>query len=65
MKKPCVYMLASGKRKAVYVGSSRNLVHRTWIHKLKVMPSFTKTYDITTLVWYEFHESYSEALRVE
>lgn len=60
-----VYILASKRNGTLYVGSSSDLVKRVWQHKNKVTPCFTKKYNVTSLVYYEFHQQYVEAARRE
>ncbi|PHS28132.1 MAG: GIY-YIG nuclease [Robiginitomaculum sp.] len=50
-----VYILASQPNGTLYVGATDNLVERVWQHKNKVVPGFTKKYDVTRLVWFEHH----------
>jgi putative endonuclease len=59
-----VYILAS-QRNGTYVGSTSDIIKRTWEHKNKVIPSFTAKYDVNMLVYYEMHELYIEAARRE
>ena len=54
---PAVYILASKMYGILYIGFANDLVTRTWQHKSKVVPGFTKQHDIDKLVWYEIHES--------
>ncbi len=65
MKFYYVYILSSRQNGTLYVGSTSDLVKRVWEHKNKVIPSFTKKYDVNRLVYYEMHELYVEAARRE
>ena len=48
-----VYILASGKRGTLYIGSTDNLIGRMGQHREKHRPrGFTARYDVTRLVWY-------------
>ena len=52
-----VYILASRRNGTLYVGSTSNLVKRTWEHKQKLVDGFTTRYDINQLVYYETFDS--------
>lgn len=60
-----VYMLASQKNGTLYIGVTSELVQRTWKHKEKFYEGFTKKYGVTTLVWFEVHETAESAIRKE
>ena len=64
-KQPCVYILASGRNRTLYVGVTSDLVKRTWQHKSDFAEGFTKRYRVHTLVWYELHESMESAIQRE
>jgi putative endonuclease len=51
-----VYILASGRNGTLYIGSTNDLIRRVWEHKNHVIPSFTKRYQVTHLVYYECYE---------
>jgi putative endonuclease len=51
-----VYLLASRKGGATYLGVTNDLVRRTYEHKTKAVPSFASRYNIVHLVWFEVHE---------
>jgi putative endonuclease len=61
-KQPCVYMLASNKNGTLYIGVTSNLVQRIWQHKHGLAQGFTEKYAVHILVYYEQHESMSEAI---
>lgn len=65
MKSFYVYIMASGRNGTLYVGSTSDLIKRTWEHKNKVIPGFTSRYNVYTLVYYEVHETYIEAAKRE
>ena len=53
-----VYIMTSDKMGTLYIGSTTNLLHRTWQHKEKWFnDSFTARYNVNRLVYYEWHES--------
>jgi putative endonuclease len=57
-----VYLLASGPRRTLYVGSTTDLARRMYEHKSKALPGFTSKYGVDRLVWFEFHEALESAL---
>ena len=62
MKTPCVYILASRRAGALYVGVTSNLTQRVWLHKNDMVEGFTKRYRVHELVWYEVHETMESAI---
>jgi len=52
MAEYCVYILAS-RSGTLYVGVTNNLLRRVYEHKHKLVPGFTKRYNIDRLVYYE------------
>lgn len=60
-----MYLLASARNGTLYVGVSRNIIQRLWQHKTGLLPGFTRTHGVKDLVWYEVHESITEAIRRE
>ena len=53
MRKYYTYILASQKGGTLYTGMTNNLRHRAVQHKEKANPSFTSTYRVTRLVYFE------------
>lgn len=51
-----VYILTNKKMGALYIGSTSDLVGRTWQHKNRQIPGFTSKYGIDKLVYYEWHD---------
>ncbi|WP_315700941.1 MULTISPECIES: GIY-YIG nuclease family protein [unclassified Bradyrhizobium] len=51
-----VYIFASRKDGAIYVGVTNDLVRRVYEHQQKAVPGFTSRYNITRLVWFEIYE---------
>jgi len=49
-----VYILAS-KSAILYTGITNDLARRVREHREKKIPGFTKTYNVTKLVWFEAH----------
>ena len=56
MKSYYVYILASRRDGAIYVGVTSDLVKRVYEHRGKFVPGFTSQYNITRLVWFEVHD---------
>jgi putative endonuclease len=52
-----VYILASERNGALYVGLTDDLVKRVWQHRNDLRAGFTARYGVKSLVWYEAHES--------
>jgi putative endonuclease len=60
-----VYILASKRYGTLYVGVTSDLVRRVWQHREAVVESFTKTYGVKRLVWYEVHDEIVPAITRE
>jgi putative endonuclease len=60
-----VYLLASGRYGTLYVGVTSDLIKRVWEHKQGFVSSFTKTYNVKRLVWYEVHQDINTAISRE
>jgi putative endonuclease len=60
-----VYLLASQKNGALYLGVTRDLVRRVYEHKQKVVPGFTSRYDVNRLVWFECFDDPANASRAK
>jgi putative endonuclease len=60
-----VYLLASQKEGTLYVGVTNDLIRRVAQHKQKVLPGFTKRYDVRRLVWFEVYDAPTEAITRE
>ena len=56
-----VYILASRRNGTLYVGVTNDLARRVWEHKQKVVLGFTRTYGVDRLVYFEEHQSTSQA----
>ncbi len=57
-----VYILASRKNGAIYIGLARDLRQRMGQHRSGGISSHTKKYDIFTFVYFEIHETLEAAL---
>jgi putative endonuclease len=65
MERTChVYFMAS-KSGVLYLGVTSNLPIRVGQHKEKILPGFTKKYNVTKLVWFEPRTSIRSAIARE
>ncbi|MBX4186724.1 MAG: GIY-YIG nuclease family protein [Candidatus Doudnabacteria bacterium] len=53
------------KNTVLYTGSATVLKQRVWSHKEKLVPGFTKKYNLTKLVYYETCDDYDSMLARE
>jgi putative endonuclease len=60
-----VYILASRKDGAIYIGITNDLVRRTYEHRTKAVRGFTSKYNITRLVWFEIYDDPISAISRE
>jgi putative endonuclease len=60
-----VYILASRRDGATYVGMTNDLVRRVFEHRQKAVPSFASKYNIAQLVWFEIYEDPISAISRE
>ncbi len=60
-QKTCVYLLVNLDNGAIYTGVTPSLTEQVWKHKNHMIEGFSKKFDITTLVWYESHETIESA----
>jgi putative endonuclease len=56
-----VYILASKKNGTLYAGVTNNLARRLTEHKAKLVPGFTRKYNVEQLVYFEACSSILEA----
>jgi predicted GIY-YIG superfamily endonuclease len=52
-KEYCIYILASRIGGTLYIGVTNDLIRRVSEHKKKLVPGFTKKYDVSRLVYFE------------
>ena len=64
---PCiaVYILASRPFGVLYVGVTNDLARRVFEHREGLLKGFTQARGCKMLVWYELHDSMSEAIARE
>jgi len=60
-----VYILASRKDGATYIGVTNDLVRRVYEHRIKAVPGFTSKYNIARLVWFEIYDDPISAIARE
>ncbi|MGP9809888.1 GIY-YIG nuclease family protein [Rhodopseudomonas sp. NSM] len=60
-----VYLLASRKDGALYIGVTNDLVRRVYEHRTKAVAGFTSKYNIARLVWFEIHDDPISAITRE
>jgi len=56
-----IYILASKRNGTLYIGVTNDLVRRLSEHKAKLVPGFTRKYEVNQLVYFEVFESLLEA----
>src|SRR6266478_5089353 len=61
-RRPCVYILASGRNGTLYVGVTSDLSRRVWQHRSNTVGGFVQDYDVRKLVFVEFHETMTDAI---
>ena len=59
---PAVYILANSNNTVIYVGMTHLLSARIRQHKEKLVPGFTKRYNVDKLVYYEYHTDIRDAI---
>jgi len=59
------YMMASQKHGTLYLGVTNDLVRRVYEHKHKIVPGFTRQYDVVHLVWFEAYDDPANAIAWE
>ena len=64
-KQPAVYIMASRKNGTLYIGVTSDYVGRVPEHKQDLFEGFTKRYGVHLLVYIEFHDDMTTAIRRE
>ena len=65
MKRPAVYIVASGRNGTLYTGVTSNLPQRVWQHREGLADGFTRRYNCKVLVWFEQAETMEAAIARE
>src|SRR4051812_28900890 len=60
-----VYILASKKDGATYVGVTNDLIRRVYEHRTKAVRGFTSRYNVERLVWFEIYADPTNAIMRE
>jgi putative endonuclease len=60
-----VYILASRIGGTLYIGVTSDLIRRVYEHRSKVVPGFTKKYNVSRLLYYEQFGDVEFAIRRE
>jgi len=60
-----VYILASKRNGTLYIGVTNDLARRVWEHHEGLIPGFTKTYGVKSLVYYEIFDDINAAIHRE
>ncbi len=60
-----VYILTNRHRTVLYIVVTNDLVRRTWEHREKQVPGFTRQYNVDRLVYFEVFEDISLAIARE
>lgn len=63
--KSYIYILCNKHRNVVYVGSTDDLKKRIYFHKKRLIPGFTKKYNVDQLVYFESYDTALEAMKRE
>jgi putative endonuclease len=61
-KQPAVYIMASSRNGALYIGVTSNLCERVWQHSMDILDGFTKEYQVHRLVYFEVVRSMKAAI---
>ncbi len=61
-KQYCVYIMTNEHNHVLYTGVTNNLKRRVYEHKSGLGGIFTKRYNVTKLVYYEYGSSINSAL---
>ena len=64
-KQPCVYILTNITNQVLYTGVTSNLSKRMWEHKNSTGDSFTHSYHVNRLVYFESWETMEQAITRE
>jgi putative endonuclease len=65
MRRPAVYIVASGRNGTLYVGVTSDLVKRVYEHRSGTVPGFTSRYGCASLVYFEQYEDMTTAITRE
>ena len=60
-----VYIMTNPHKEVLYIGVTNNLYRRVLEHRSKTIEGFTNKYNCTIIVYYEFYEKITDAIRRE
>ena len=60
-----VYILTNDRKTTLYIGFTTNLKNRIYLHRKRLVPGFSKKYNLTRLVWFEEFPSVTAARKRE
>ena len=60
-----VYMMTNFHNTVIYTGVTNDLIRRVYQHKAKLVEGFTKSYNLTKLVYYEIFDNPQAAISRE
>lgn len=60
-----VYMLTNDRGNVLYIGATEDLKDRLYFHKNRMIPGFTRKYNVHRLVYFERHVDIDAAKRRE
>ena len=60
-----IYIVSNKSRSTLYIGATSNLYSRVYDHKHDLGSKFTKKYNCTDLLYYEFFEDIESAIHRE
>ncbi|MCL4366903.1 GIY-YIG nuclease family protein [Patescibacteria group bacterium] len=65
MKQYYVYIMTNFTNTTLYVGVTNNVARRAFEHKAKLIPGFTKRYNLNKLIYFEVFKDIKEAITRE
>jgi putative endonuclease len=60
-----VYIMSNWNNKVIYVGVTDNLERRVFEHKNKLIDGFTKKYNATKLIYFEYTNNINAAINLK
>lgn len=64
-QQPCTYIMASMKRGTLYIGVTRDIAMRVWMHREGKRSKFCAKYGVKRLVHLEFYDLMADAIARE
>ena len=61
----CVYIMTNDRNTVLYTGITSDLKARVYQHREKLLPGFTRRYNVSKLVYYEYGTDPSDAITRE